>query len=89
MTCRVLILRAPGSNCDRETAFAFETAGGQTESVHLERLLERPQLAAEYQILCIPGGFSYGDDISAGRIFGNQIRHHLYDMKRTWQTKSS
>jgi phosphoribosylformylglycinamidine synthase I len=79
MTCRVLILRAPGTNCDRETAFAFEAAGAKTESVHLQRLLERPQLAADFQVLCISGGFSYGDDISAGRIFGNQIRHHLHD----------
>src|SRR5262249_49925180 len=31
----------------------------------------------DYQILCVPGGFSYGDDIAAGRILGNQIRHHL------------
>jgi phosphoribosylformylglycinamidine synthase I len=76
---RVLILRAPGTNCDGETAFAFETAGGQTEKVHLNRLLESPKLIEQFQILCIPGGFSYGDDIAAGRIFGNQIRHHLYD----------
>jgi phosphoribosylformylglycinamidine synthase I len=78
-TPRVLILRAPGSNCDQETAFAFETAGARAEIVHLNRLLERPALAADYQILAIPGGFSYGDDIAAGRIFGNQIRHHLRD----------
>jgi phosphoribosylformylglycinamidine synthase len=77
MKPRVLILRAPGTNCDQETAFAFETAGARPQVVHLNRLLERPQLAAEYQILAIPGGFSYGDDISAGRIFGNQMRHHL------------
>ena len=78
-TPRVLILRAPGSNCDQETAFAFQTAGARPEVVHLNRLLEKPALAADYQILGIPGGFSYGDDISAGRIFGNQIRHHLFD----------
>jgi phosphoribosylformylglycinamidine synthase I len=77
MSPRVLILRAPGSNCDQETAFAFETAGGQPEVVHLNRLLENPKLAEGYQILAIPGGFSYGDDLSAGRIFGNQMRHHL------------
>jgi phosphoribosylformylglycinamidine (FGAM) synthase-like amidotransferase family enzyme len=29
--------------------------------------------------VCIPGGFCYGDDIAAGRILGNQIRHHLSD----------
>src|SRR6059058_1227285 len=79
MTPRILILRAPGTNCDQETAFAFQTAGGRPDVVHLNRLLESPRLAANYQILAIPGGFSYGDDISAGRIFGNQIRHHLRD----------
>jgi phosphoribosylformylglycinamidine (FGAM) synthase-like amidotransferase family enzyme len=79
MMPRVLILRAPGTNCDQETAFAFQTAGGQPDVVHINRLLENPRLAANYQILAIPGGFSYGDDISAGRIFGNQIRHHLCD----------
>src|SRR5256885_5402640 len=82
MTPRVLILRAPGTNCDQETAFAFETAGGKPEVVHLNRLLENPRLAANYQILAIPGGFSYGDDIAAGRIFANQIRHHLIDEMR-------
>ena len=79
MSPRVLILRAPGTNCDQEAAFAFETAGGRAEVLHLNRLLENPALARQYQILCIPGGFSYGDDISAGRIFGNQMRHHLRD----------
>ena len=76
-TPRVLILRAPGTNCDIETAFAFEQAGGKPESLHINRLMENPSLAADFQILCLPGGFSYGDDIAAGRILGNQIRHHL------------
>lgn len=79
MAPRILILRGPGTNCDQETAFAFETAGGRPESLHLNRLIENPALAADFQILAIPGGFSYGDDISAGRIFGNQMRHHLRD----------
>lgn len=74
---RVLVLRAPGTNCDVETAHAFSLAGGEPEILHLNRLLERPQLASEYQCLCLPGGFSYGDDVAAGRIFANQIRHHL------------
>lgn len=77
MKPRVLILRAPGTNCDQELAFAFETAGGKSDVVHLNRLLENPKLAEAYQILAIPGGFSYGDDLSAGRIFANQMRHHL------------
>ena len=76
---RVLILRAPGANCDLESAFAFERAGATAQRVHVNRLLERPALVADYQILCIPGGFSYGDDLGAGRILGNQIQHHLRD----------
>lgn len=73
----VLILRAPGTNCDKETAFAFEKAGATTETLHINRLLESPGLFERFQILCLPGGFSYGDDIASGRILGNQIQHHL------------
>jgi phosphoribosylformylglycinamidine synthase subunit PurQ / glutaminase len=76
---RVLILRAPGTNCDGETAHAFSLAGGKPEVVHVRRAVESPQLLAESQILCIPGGFSYGDDIASGRIFGGQLQHHLAD----------
>lgn len=76
-TPRIIVLRAPGTNCDQEAAFAFESAGGKAEILHLNRALENPKILADTQILCIPGGFSYGDDMSAGRVFGNQIRHHL------------
>jgi phosphoribosylformylglycinamidine synthase len=77
MPPRVLILRAPGTNCDRETAFAFEQAGGRPEIHHLCRILENSKFLRGFQVLVIPGGFSYGDDISAGRIFANQLRHRL------------
>jgi len=73
----VLVLRAPGTNCDAETAYAFQQAGAETEVVHVNRLLETPNLFARFQILCVPGGFSYGDDVAAGRILANQIEHHL------------
>ncbi len=76
---RVCVLRAPGTNCDVETAFAFELAGGVAERIHLFRLLEDPSRLSRYQILCIPGGFSYGDDIGAGVIFSAQLRGHLGD----------
>ncbi len=75
----VLILRAPGTNCDKESAFAFEKAGATAETLHVNRLLENPRLVDRFQILCLPGGFSYGDDVAAGRILANQIEHHLAD----------
>ena len=74
---RVCVLRAPGTNCDAETAHAFNSCGGEAESVHLFRLLEQPDLLKESQVLCIPGGFSYGDDIGAGVVFGTQLRSRL------------
>jgi phosphoribosylformylglycinamidine synthase subunit PurQ / glutaminase len=77
MRPRTLVLRTAGINCDGETVHAFEQAGAGAELVHVNRLLERPALLGEYQMLAIPGGFSYGDDIAAGRILANQMRHHL------------
>ncbi|OYW21798.1 MAG: phosphoribosylformylglycinamidine synthase [Planctomycetales bacterium 12-60-4] len=76
---RVCVLRAPGTNCDVETAYAFETCGGRPETLHLFRLLEEPQALDDFQILCVPGGFSYGDDIGAGVVFASQLRAHLHD----------
>lgn len=84
-TPRVLILRAPGTNCDLETAYAFQCAGAKTELVHINQLLADPGLPGRYQILCLPGGFSYGDDVAAGRILANQIRHHLQDVLQTFK----
>jgi phosphoribosylformylglycinamidine synthase len=82
---RVLVLRAPGTNCDHETAYAFELAGATVQSLHVNRVLENPRQLAEFQILCLPGGFSYGDDLAAGRILGSQLRLHLGDWLREFK----
>lgn len=84
---RVLVLRAPGTNCDEETAHAFESAGGIAVRLHVNRLIENPSLANNYQILVVPGGFSYGDDIAAGRILGNQLNLHLAEMMERYRSE--
>jgi len=76
---RVLILRAPGANCDAEAEFAFSLAGAAAERVHVNRLRENPALLEQYQVLTIPGGFTYGDDVAAGKILANQLRSFLSD----------
>lgn len=76
-TPSVAVLRAPGTNCDHETAHAFELAGAKAERMHLFRLLEQPRRLLDYQILCVPGGFSYGDDIGSGVIFASHLRNRL------------
>ncbi len=82
---RILILRAPGANCDRETEFAFERAGGRPERVHINRIREQPSLLERYQVLVIPGGFTYGDDVAAGKILASQLSHFLGDALRRFR----
>ncbi len=74
---KVLLIRAPGTNCDAETAFAFEFAGGTSEMVHINQLIDGALKITDYQILVFPGGFTYGDDLGAGRIMGNELRLKL------------
>ena len=82
---RALILRAPGANCDGETQFAFEQVGAQADRLHINRLREQPNLLHRYQILVIPGGFTYGDDVAAGKILANQLSHFLSDNLRQFR----
>ncbi len=70
---RVLVLRAPGVNCDRETAFAFERVGAEVAVLHVNRLLQDRAPLDGADLLCVPGGFSYGDDLGAGKILGNKL----------------
>ena len=71
---RVLVLRAPGINCERETFHAFELAGAAPEYVHVKRLREQPQLVDGFEIFVAPGGFAYGDDIASGRVLASELR---------------
>jgi len=83
-TVRVLVLRAAGTNCDLETVHAWELAGARAQRLHVRRLIERPAVLNEFQVLTLPGGFSYGDDIAAGRIFAAQLNRHLSDALRAF-----
>ncbi|MDR0747846.1 MAG: phosphoribosylformylglycinamidine synthase subunit PurQ [Helicobacteraceae bacterium] len=58
------ILRFPGTNCERDTAWAFEEAGAKTAIVwHTDT-----QLPSKTDLVVIPGGFSYGDYLRCGAI---------------------
>ncbi len=74
---RTLILRAPGTNCDVETAFAFQQAGAEVALVHVNQMICREQRLPDYQIMVIPGGFTYGDDLGAGKVLANELRLKL------------
>jgi len=74
---KVCVLRTAGTNCDRETAFAFEEAGAQAELTHVNKFIRGEKKLSEYGILALPGGFSYGDDIAAGKVLANELRSKL------------
>jgi phosphoribosylformylglycinamidine synthase I len=84
-TPHALVLRAPGSNCDGEAAAAFEMAGAKVERIHINAVRENPRLLKRFQILTVPGGFSYGDDIAAGKVFALQLQHFLADALRKFR----
>jgi phosphoribosylformylglycinamidine synthase I len=84
MAIRVLVLRTAGTNCDEETAHAWRLAGVEADRLHIGRVIESPAVLDRYAALTIPGGFSYGDDIAAGRILANQVIHHLVDALRAF-----
>ncbi len=79
MQVKALVLRAAGINCDLETEHALELAGAKAQRLHINRIIENKNVLNEFQIIVVPGGFSYGDDVAAGKILANQVRHHLYD----------
>ena len=75
----VCVLRTDGTNCDEETAYAFEKVGGKSHLVHVNELRSGSRRLRSYQILAIPGGFSYGDDIAAGKILAVELISYLRD----------
>ena len=84
---RAIVLRAPGTNCDEETAAAWERAGAEVETWHVGRLSRHPRLLDRFQILTIPGGFSYGDDLGAGRILATRLGTFLGDALRRFHDR--
>lgn len=70
---RVCVLRVCGTNCDEETKLAFLDLGAQAEVVHMNQILRGKRRLEDYQVLMLPGGFSYGDYVRAGAIWGRKL----------------
>src|SRR5690606_21934712 len=77
-----IVIRAAGTNCEQELMWAFALAGAEPTLVHLDRLIESPARLDEFDLVGLPGGFSYGDDIASGRIFAMRVRERLYPALR-------
>ncbi len=74
---KIIIMSGYGLNCEEETKFAFESAGGTADIIHINDLIAKPKMLSSYQILVFPGGFSYGDDTGSGKAYANKFKNHL------------
>ncbi len=72
-----IVLRTAGTNCDQETAHALRLAGAEPQIVHINQLLSKQISLEPFRLMVIPGGFSYGDDVAAGKILANELRFKL------------
>ena len=78
----VAVLSGFGINCETETMAVFEMAGASSERVHVNRLVNGELSLSNYDIMAIPGGFSFGDHLGSGRLMGNRLRFGLRSQVR-------
>ena len=79
MTPRVAVLFGFGINCDHETKAVFELVGAEADRVHVNRFVAGDADLQSYDILAVPGGFSFGDHLGSGRLMGNRMRFAMRD----------
>lgn len=74
-----IVLFGDGINCDAETAWALEQAGFTAKRLHTSEFLEQPDRLFAAQLLALPGGFSFGDEIASGKILAVKLKQKLKD----------
>ncbi len=84
MKPKALILFAQGTNRDGDVARALELAGAQTDTIPLKKLLESKTDWADYQMLVVPGGFSYADALGAGKLLALDLSHYFLDQTQAF-----
>jgi len=89
MKPKVIVLKEHGTNCERESAHAFQLAGADVDIVHMNELIENPLKLHNYQILMLPGGFSHGDHTGSGKRWTNRLNNHLGDALREFIEKKN
>src|SRR3990167_1842143 len=76
---KVLVFSGYGLNSEEETKYAFDWAGGLSDIVHINDLIDGRYSLNNYQILAFPGGFAYGDDTGAGNAYALKVKNHLWE----------
>ncbi|HNT29846.1 MAG TPA: phosphoribosylformylglycinamidine synthase subunit PurQ [bacterium] len=81
-TPQVIVLSGYGLNSELETLQGFLHCGAQGEVVHINDLIDGRKKLADYQIMAIPGGFSFGDDTGSGNAYANRVRNNIWEQVR-------
>ena len=76
---KVLVISGYGINCEDETLNAFKSAGFKGSIIHINDLIDNPKKIKNYQILAMPGGFSYGDHTGSGNAMAHKIKNNLFE----------
>jgi len=74
VSVNALVITGFGINCEEEMAAAWTLAGATPRIVHLNEVLAGAVSIHDYQVLSLPGGFSFGDDLGSGKVLANKIR---------------
>lgn len=74
---KVLVLMGDGINSENELARSFEEHGASVIKAHVNELLRNPKLLENFELLAIPGGFSFGDELRSGKILAEKVKDVL------------
>lgn len=75
---KVAILTGYGINADNELKEAFLRSGAeQADRIHINDMIEKPEVLDSYQILGFPGGFSFGDHLGSGLVMAHLFKQNL------------
>ncbi|MCX7705294.1 MAG: phosphoribosylformylglycinamidine synthase I [bacterium] len=84
---KVLILRTAGTNCDYETEWVCKLAGAHPSRIHIREITSGRKNILDFDVLIIPGGFSYGDDLGAGKVLANELMLKCYEQIEKFREK--
>lgn len=73
----ICILAGDGLNCELETMVALNTELTNPQIIHLNDFINQKYHLSDFDILALPGGFSYGDDLGSAAILSHKIRKYL------------
>ncbi len=76
---RAYIIFAPGTNCEEETQYALLKTGFDAKIFPLKESIKDFKKIHEYHLFVIPGGFSFGDDIKAGKVLAIYLKKFLFE----------